>query len=463
MSISEPSEPGPETAVQVGTLAIKKTEASNDHRHLRAGEWWQAAMPHWVDVDEATFLDYRWQLKNTISKLDQLYSLIKYLAGDRFADNVKAGFQHAPMSVRITPYLLSLINWNNPVKDPIRRQFIPLGSERGRDHPMCTLDSLHEQKDSVAPGLVHRYPDKVLFLALDVCPVYCRFCTRSYAIGNDTSHVHKLSFQPDKKRWDDAFQYLEGNDAVEDVVVSGGDTYVLHHSMLKYIGERLLTIPHIRRIRFASKGLAVMPQKILTDHEWVDALTAVVDQGRRQSVHVCLHTHVNHPDEITEITRRAADVLFQRGITMRNQTVLQRGVNDDPEVMTRLVRRLAWINIHPYYVYVHDMVPGVETLRTTVDTAIRLEKQVRGRTSGFNTPNFMCDVAGGGGKRVVHSYEYYDRESGIVVYRSPAVDADRAFLHFDPLHALSREVREAWLHEDSRRQMIDRALRMAGF
>ncbi len=461
MSFSDTAEPEP--SALLATLGTKQVRASIEHRHLRSGEWWQARLPQWADVNEATFLDAHWQLRNTISKPEQLIALVNYLVNEKFAQDVRAGFSHAPMSVRITPYLLSLIDWSNAVDDPIRRQFIPLGSERERDHPMCTLDSLHEQKDSVVPGLVHRYPDKVLFLALDVCPVYCRFCTRSYAIGNDTSHVHKMSFQPDKKRWEEAFQYLEANDAVEDVVVSGGDTYVLHHSMLKYIGDRLLTMPHIRRIRFATKGLAVMPQKILSDHDWVDALTAVVNQGRQQGVHVCLHTHINHPEEITEITRRAADELFQRGITVRNQTVLQRGVNDKAEIMTELVRRLAWINIQPYYVYVHDMVPGVETLRTTVDKAIELEKQVRGRTSGFNTPSFVCDVSGGAGKRVVHSYEHYDRETGIVVYRSPAVDPDRAFMHFDPLHALSREVREAWLRKESRDQMVGQALKRAGF
>jgi lysine 2,3-aminomutase len=157
-----------------------------------------------------------------------------------------------------------------------------------------------------------------------------------------------------------------------------------------------------------------MPQKILTDHEWVDELTAVVERGRTLHKEVVIHTHFGHANEITEITQKATNRLMERGITVRNQSVFQRGVNDTIEAMQLLVKRLSYVNVHPYYVYVHDMVKGVEDLRTTVQTAIDVEKAVRGFTAGYNTPTFVVDAPGGGGKRGVHSFEHYDRRSSRV-------------------------------------------------
>jgi lysine 2,3-aminomutase len=206
-----------------------------------------------------------------------------------------------------------------------------------------------------------------------------------------------------------------------------------------------------------------MPQKIFSDRAWVDALTDITQQGREQGVHVCVHTHFNHPSEITELSRDACDELFKRGITVRNQSVLIRGVNDDVDTMTLLIKRLSWINVQPYYVYVHDMVPGVETLRTSIAEAQELEKQVRGRTAGFMTPTFVCDAMGGGGKRDVHSHDYYDRQTGIAIYRSPAVDDQKAFFYFDPLRTLSREMRRQWRTEDAPKRLVREAVYHAGF
>jgi lysine 2,3-aminomutase len=439
-----------------------RDRARINHRDLVGGEWWRERSI-WSDIDRATFLDYKWQNRHTVNSAEKLVDVLGDLVSEDFVADVRDGLEMAPMAIRLSPYLLSLIDWDDPVRDPIRRQFLPLGSESTPDHPMCTLDSLHEQDDSVVPGLVHRYPDKVLFLALDVCPVYCRFCTRSYSIGDETENVEKVDFRPNADRWEEAFDYLRRTPSVEDVVVSGGDSYMLPHKRLRHIGETLLEIPHIRRIRFATKGLAVMPQKIFSDRAWVDALVEVTEQGRRQGVHVCIHTHFNHPNEITELSREACDELFKRGVTVRNQSVLIRGVNDDVDTMTTLIKRLSWINVQPYYVYVHDMVPGVETLRTSIAEAKELEKQVRGRTAGFMTPTFVCDAMGGGGKRDVHSHEYYDEETGIAIYRSPAVDDEQPFFYFDPLRSLGRETRRRWRTEDAPKRLVRDAVRQAGF
>jgi lysine 2,3-aminomutase len=430
------------------------------HRQLLGGDFWRK-IPAYRDVTEEQFLDDKWQSKHTIMKADKLLEALAGLVDQAFIDDARVGFSKAPMSVRVSPYLLSLIDWNEPYNDPLRIQFIPVASRLLPDHPKLGLDSLHEQEDAPVAGLTHRYPDKALFLPLDTCPVYCRFCTRSYAVGVDTEEVEKVQLKAKPERWNQAFKYISERVELEDIVVSGGDAYNLRAQQVAEIGEALLAMPNIRRIRFASKGPAVMPQKILSDHAWLDALTKVVDDGRKLHKEVVLHTHFNHPNEITEITQRAMDRLMERGITVRNQSVLQRGVNDTVDTMRLLVKRLGHVNVHPYYVYVHDLVQGVEDLRTTLDTALILEKHVRGSTAGFNTPTFVVDAPGGGGKRNAHSYEYYDRDNGISVYTSPAVKEGQFYLYYDPLQLLSAEAQARWADPSQHETMIDAAIARA--
>jgi lysine 2,3-aminomutase len=187
-----------------------------------------------------------------------------------------------------------------------------------------------------------------------------------------------------------------------------------------------------------------------------------VDAGRKRGKEVVVHTHFNSPNEISWITEQAMGLLFARGITVRNQSVLIRGVNDDPKTMQLLVRRLSWINVHPYYVYMHDLVKGVEDLRTTVQTSVDIEKYVRGSTAGFNTPLFICDAPGGGGKRDVHSFDYYDRENGIVVYSAPSVKPGRHFVYFDPIDTLSPDAQARWHSHPIAEEMIAEAVAKAG-
>lgn len=427
------------------------------HKDLRRGPWWQK-IPAYKAVDEATFLDHSWQAKNSITKVSKLVETIQDLVPTGFVEDLESGMKRAPMSVRVSPYLVSLIDWEHPYEDPERIQFFPVGSRLLDDHPKLGLDSLHEQADAPVQGLTHRYQDKALFLPLDTCPVYCRFCTRSYAIGLDTDEVEKVHMRPNEDRWKRAYQYIASRPELEDIVVSGGDAYQLRAQHIEEIGEALLAIPNVRRMRFASKGPAVMPMKILTDDAWLDALTRIVEKGRKLRKDVVLHTHFNNPNEITSITEAAMGRLFERGIMVRNQSVLIRGVNDSPETMALLVRRLGYVNVHPYYVYVHDMVQGVEDLRTSVDTAIHIEKHVRGSTAGFNTPTFVVDAPGGGGKRDAHSYEYYDRDTGISVYAAPSVKPGQLFMYFDPLHQLSTHQQRRWADAREQQVMVEVAL-----
>ncbi len=452
-------EPQGKVSLPVQSAFIKPAVSSDSlkHRDFLDGPFWQK-IPAYREVDEATFLDHRWQMKNSLVSVEKLLGAVRELVPSSFYKDAEEGFRKAPMSIRISPYLLSLIDWENPYNDPIRRQFIPLHSQTQPDHPLVGLDSLAEQAHSPVSGLVHRYTSKALFLALDTCPVYCRFCTRSYAVGLDTEEVDKVGFRVNEDRWKQIFAYIRSRPELEDIVISGGDSFQLRSQQIRDIGDTLLDIKHIRRIRYATKGLAVMPQKILTDSEWTDALTYVAEKGRKLHKEVVIHTHFNHPREITKITQDAANLFMERGITIRNQCVLLRGVNDSPEVMRLLVKRLAHINIHPYYVFVHDLVRGVEDLRTSLQTAVDLEKLVRGSIAGFHTPTFVVDTPGGGGKRDAHSFDWYDRVTGVSVYTSPLLRPGEFFYYLDPIHSLPKEGQALWQDAANHRAILNSAL-----
>lgn len=420
-------------------------------------EFWKH-IPLWKDVSYETFTGHMWQEKNVITNHKKLLATIQDLVSEEFLQDAKEGFLKAPMTTRITPYLLSLMDWNDPYNCPIRRQFLTVASHLKPDHPMLRFDSLGEQADSPVKGLTHRYEDKVLFLALDTCPVYCRYCTRAYAVGGDTATAEKISIKASKDRWKEMFKYLREHEEIQDVVISGGDSFRLKASQVKEIGEELLKIDHIRRFRYATKGLAIMPMKILTDHAWTGAICEISDKARAQHKEVCIHTHFNHASEITNITKTAMDALFSRGVKVRNQSVFQSHVNDTPENMISLVKKLSYINIQPYYVYVHDLTAGTEDMRTSLRTAIDVEKSVRGVTAGFNTPTFVVDAPGGGGKRCAHSYEKYDEGTGISIWTAPSVKPGKKFLYFDPLHTLSEEMQKAWGCKETREKMLSDAM-----
>ncbi len=431
------------------------------HRKFDDSEFWRG-IPRFKDVSFEEFIEFKFQNRNSVTSAEQLDEFLQGLVEPEFLEDVREGMARAPMNMRLSPYVLSRIDWSKPYEDPIRIQFVPVASSRLPDHPRLLLDSLHEREDSPTPGIVHRYIDKALFLPLDVCPVYCRFCTRSYAIGGNTDMVEKFRYTPNKDRWNDVFAYIASRPEIEDIVVSGGDAFMLAPAHLKHIGETLLDIPHIRRIRFATKGPAVMPMKVLTDHNWTDTLVGLVEHGRKRHKEVCLHTHFNSANEISEITRQAMNVLFERGVKVRNQSVIIAGVNDDAEEMVTLVRKLSYMNVQPYYVYQHDMVKGVEDLRTRVGDTVEVERAVRGSTAGFNTPLFVNDVPGGGGKRDVHSYDHYDPVTGVSVYRSPSVNEDKVYLYFDPIHRLPEDGRKRWANFNEHEAIVDEALRAAG-
>jgi lysine 2,3-aminomutase len=292
---------------------------------------------------------------------------------DTFIQDVLEGMELAPMSVRLPPHILACIDWSNPLEDPLRRQFIPLKAAFEPDHPNCSSDPLHEKEDYPVEslGLVHRYPDKVLFLgefitpliniaqhqvltfknaALTHCPLYCRFCTRAHNVGADTFTVTKYPLKPTLKRWNEMLDYIRRTPSVKDVVVSGGDCYSLLPDHLALIGNALLSIPNVQRFRIASKGLCGAPSRILDIADgWTEELIKLSAKARKMGKSVALHTHFNHPNEFTWVSREAAQRLYEKGVTVRNQSVLLKGVNDSVKTMGKLIRELADNNIQPVW------------------------------------------------------------------------------------------------------------------
>ena len=397
----------------------------------------------YANVSAGDFQNHFWQDKNSITRFQQLEALLQGVLPPAKLAEIGAGLGKVGMSIRLNPYVMSLIDWDNVETDPIRRQFLPMRSELEDDHPCLAVDSLEERETSPVQGLVHRYPDKALFLVTSVCPVYCQYCTRSYAVGQDTALVQKDNVTS-AQNWAAAFEYIRNNPTIEDIVISGGDVARLKPANIRLLGNTLLEIDHVRRIRFATKAISVQPQKVISDDEWFGAIVDVVKRGRSMFKDVCVHTHFNHPREVTPVVEQAMRRLHNEGVYVRNQAVLLRGVNDSGPTLIDLIRKLGRVNIHPYYVYLCDMVMGTEHFRLPLSTAQRLEKEVRGHTAGFNTPLFVCDAPGGGGKRDVHSAEFHNQEFGISGFRSPAVDPNRTYFYLDPLRSISEEARAAW-------------------
>ena len=259
----------------------------------------------WKDLSPEIFENSSWQDKNALIHPHQLKAALDGLVAPDVLAEIEAGLTKVGMSIRINPYIATLIDWSNAALDPIRRQFLPMISELEHDHPCLVVDSLEEQDHSPAHSLVHRYPDKVLFLVTAVCPVYCQYCTRSYAVGTDTPLVQK-EHVTSTKNWQAALDYISAHPQIEDIVVSGGDVARLKASHVRELGEALLSIEHIRRIRFATKAISVQPMKFLHDHDWMEALLSVIEQGPR-AIQGRVHPYAFQPPVRNHAAGRAGD------------------------------------------------------------------------------------------------------------------------------------------------------------
>ncbi|KAK4624208.1 L-lysine 2,3-aminomutase [Fulvia fulva] len=353
---------------------------------------------------------------------------------------VEEGIKIAPMPVRLSPHILSTINWQDPLNDPVRRQFIPMKSTINVTHPAASLDPVAEVNSSPVEGLIHRYPTKALFMTTSVCPVYCRFCFRSYTVGTETETVKKLRFLPLLKRWKPRLEYIANTPHLRDIVLSGGDTYLLEPEQVEWLGKELLKIPHIRILRFATKGVGVSPSRLVDpDDAWTKVIIDLAQEARKMSKHVCVHTHINSTQEITWVTRRGAKRLYEEGVTVRNQSVLLNGVNNTVPAMMNLIHALSDMHIEPYYVYQSDMIPGAEDLRTPIRESHHIESEIRNQNAGFLMPRFVYDVPASG-KRPTLFAHYADEGLGLSKFRLPEAHGGSAE-YWDPLWSLTEEKR----------------------
>ncbi len=330
------------------------------------------------DVTDEQWNDWKWQVRNRVETLEDLKKYITLTEEEE--DGVKACL--GTLRMAITPYYLSLIDPEDPY-DPIRRQAIPTAAELHKSEADLE-DPLHEDADSPAPGLTHRYPDRVLLLITDQCAMYCRHCTRRRFAGQKDAGLPVDQI-------DLAIEYIAAHPEVRDVLLSGGDALLISDERLEYIISKLRAIPHVEIVRIGSRTPVVCPQRITP--ELCDML--------KKYHPIWINTHFNHPNEITDESAAACARMADAGIPLGNQSVLLAGVNDCVHVMKELVHELVKIRVRPYYIYQCDLSMGLEHFRTPVSKGIEIIEALRGHTSGFCVPTFVVDAPGGGGKTPV--------------------------------------------------------------
>jgi lysine 2,3-aminomutase len=331
---------------------------------------------HFPGVKTAEWNDWRWQNRNRIRSLEQLERIIRVTDEERSAIARHEG----PLPIGVSPYYMSLIDPDDP-EQGLRRTTIPTLAEFARS-PGEEDDPLGEDGSSPVPGLVHRYPDRVLLLVTNFCSVYCRYCTRARLVGASGERALR------KADIDRAIDYIAATPAVRDCLISGGDPLSLDEERLEYVLSRLRAIPHLEFIRIGTKQPVVQPMRV----------TPALTKTLRRYHPLWMSLHFTHPDEITPEVAEACGRLADAGIPLGSQTVLLRGVNDDVATLTKLSHRLLTIRVRPYYLYQCDPISGSSHFRTSVDEGLALISQMRGYTTGYAVPNYVVDAPGGGGK-----------------------------------------------------------------
>ncbi|WP_269540726.1 KamA family radical SAM protein [Cerasicoccus fimbriatus] len=378
---------------------------------------WHKGQGHWANVPAEDWLNWKWQLKNRITKVEQLEQYLELTPEEKAA----CYFSNQKLALAITPYFFNLIDVNDP-NCPIRRQIIPHGGEM-KTSPEELLDPVGEDGDMPVKGLVHRYPDRVLFLVTDRCASYCRYCTRSRLVSN----AQDYNFHPE---FESGLKYIEEHPEVRDVLLSGGDPLLLSNRKLDYLLGRLKAIPHVEFVRIGSRIPVFLPQRI--DDELCEIF--------KKHGPIWMSIHVNHPRECTEELYRATERLSFAGVPIGNQSVLLKDVNDDPQTMKSLVHRLLMMRVRPYYLYQCDLITGSRHLRADVRKGIEIIKHLRGHTTGYAVPQFVIDAPGGGGKVPINpEYVQEITDEEIVMrnfegrrYAYPLVEGKQADLEHAP-------------------------------
>jgi len=363
-----------------------------------------------ADVTDAQWNDWKWQLRHRVKDAQGL-SRILNLSDDERETVDQLGGQ---LPVGITPYYASTLDPDNPFTG-LRKTMVPTSAEmlttRGEE-----TDPLSEDADSPVPGLVHRYPDRVLFLVTSFCAVYCRYCTRSRLVGKTGEyHFNNKQFQA-------AIDYIAAHPEIRDVLISGGDPLTMNDDKIEWLLSRLRAIPHIEFIRIGSKVPVVLPQRI------TPRLCSILKKYHP----FWMSVHFMHPDEITPEVKQSCERLADAGIPLGSQTVLNAGVNDDVPTMKRLMTGLLKIRVRPYYIYQCDPIPGSAHFRTPIEKGLEIIEGLRGHTTGYAVPQFVIDGPGGGGKIPLLPQYYLGRDGDDVLLRNYE---GRIFRYPDPVRA----------------------------
>lgn len=385
-------------AAKMDDLAATPAEAGpSDSTRLQALKMFTSAgRGFWSQVSDSDWHDWHWQLKNRVTNLEQLERLLPSLTPEERAGALLANHK---LAMAITPYFFNLIDPSDP-QCPIRRQVIPRIQET---HTAAweMMDPCGEDAHSPVPGLVHRYPDRVLFLVTDRCASYCRYCTRSRLVSNATGY----DFHP---HFEQQIEYVRTHTEVRDVLLSGGDPLLFNDEKLEYLLQRLRAIPHVEFLRIGSRIPIFLPQRI------TPALCGVLHKFHP----LFMSVHVNHPRELTVEVREALGRLSDAGIPLGNQSVLLRHVNDDLTVMQALLQKLLMCRVKPYYLYQCDLIAGSAHLRASVRSGVQLMRGLRGHTTGYAVPQYVIDAPGGGGKVPIYPDDILSFNSDRIVFRN---------------------------------------------
>ncbi len=351
------------------------------------------------DVSDDDWNDWKWQLRNRTRGMKELLRQMN-LTDDEKATVEQLGDR---LPVGITPYYMSRMDPLDP-SDPLRRTMVPISGEF-KNSPGELEDPLGEDHDMPVPGLVHRYPDRVLFLITSFCATYCRYCTRSRLVGK-TGEYHFGNDQYEK-----AIDYIARTPAIRDVLISGGDPLTMPDERIEWLLKRLRAIPHVEFLRIGTKVPAVLPQRI------TPALTRMLKRYHP----LWMSIHVMHPNELTPEVGQACARLADAGIPLGSQTVLVKDVNDDVDTMKRLMHGLLRFRVRPYYIYQADPIPGSSHFKVPVEKGLEIIEGLRGHTTGYAVPTYVIDAPGGGGKiPLMPNYVVGRDEAGNVILRNYA-------------------------------------------
>lgn len=393
----------PAATVAKGALDVEKISA-NPQIPLTDRE--QEVLALYKNATSADWEDWRWQIRNRMRTKDEISKILTLTPKE--IEGIEGSGTKLTMS--IPPYFASLIDAADP-RCPIRLQCVPQADEF-KIAPEEMRDPCGEDKNSPVHGLVHRYPDRVLFLVNEMCAMYCRYCTRSRMVGDGNRTLSTATYEK-------AFEYIRSNKKIRDVLISGGDPLTMGDNILEFVIKNIKAIPHVEFVRIGTRIPVTLPQRVTPE---------LVAMFKKYSP-LWMSIHFNHSREITDRVKYACNLIADSGIPMGSQTVLLRGVNDSPATMKKLMHELLKIRVRPYYIYQCDPIIGSKHFRTPVSVGINIMEHLRGHTTGYAVPTYVIDAPGGGGKIPIGPNYIISRENGKTELRNYAHDK---YTYYDP-------------------------------